>query len=116
MHLVNNSTFNVRGGSLTQVFKKFRKLKCRDFKKLEFCKATKLLIPILEYAESLEFKEQPDYMKLKHLLNSICLGIDQEPMKYFNWKKKACDHFQDIKESSNKVDANLFFSLEVDDM
>ena len=98
------------------IFKKFRKLKCNDIKKMNLCKATESLVPILEYAQNLDFKEEPDYTKFKHLLNMACLEIDQEPVKYFNWPKRVNNRFQDIKESFNQINGQCFESLEFDDV
>ena len=43
------------------------------------------LLPLFEYSYGLQFNEQPDYGRLKHLLTKILLDRNQVPDLNFDW-------------------------------
>ena len=50
---------------------------------------TMLFLPILTYAYELEYKERPDYNKMKFLFRKILMDRGYFPAKEFQWALKA---------------------------
>ena len=93
-------------------FNAYRELKCKmSIEWLFPDEKTSVLIPLLAYAQSLSFTDDPDYNYLRHLMAKICLDLDQVPLNHFDWSIKVKDVFQKI--SNPKVlDSEEFENLE----
>lgn len=64
------------------------------------------LYPLCKYIYQLNFKEKPDYQKMRFLLEKVLLDIDIVPGKYLDWTTEASESSQSLesKESSCDMD------------
>lgn len=65
------------------------------------------LIPFADAIYALEFKEKPNYAKLRFLLTKELLNVGMTPNKQFDWnhglvQRRAFDSF--ISEESDNID------------
>ena len=52
---------------------------------------TRFLQPLLEYAYSLDYEEEPDYERIIFMFKKIVLDMNEVPMKVFDWSKDQKD-------------------------
>ena len=65
--------------------RKARSFKTKKSARSFFEPNSRCLKSILAYAYELEFAEEPNYDKIKHLLKSVLLDEEQLPHKKFDW-------------------------------
>jgi hypothetical protein len=102
--------------SYEEFMKHFEKEKIKKLSNIElnFNKEGSIhFLPLLRYAYSLEFNEEPDYEKIRFMLKKIVLDIDQRPSDYFNWTLKAKNLKDDLsKKYTKRVKGSAFKSIE----
>ena len=70
---------------LPQQMKKIREFKTYSSAKDFLNKKAKYLIPMLSHAYDLEFKEKPDYERLKFMFRKVLMDKDYLPDRIFDW-------------------------------
>lgn len=72
--------------SLRELFNKVKDYKYKA-KPEEFCSGNSShLIEILRYVYTIEFKERPDYEKIRFMLKRVLLDLNLSPQEAFEWR------------------------------
>ena len=74
----------------------------------QLCKKRALpLLPLLDYVYSLDFEQEPNYGKMRHILVSILIEQNKVPTKMFEWSQWRNNRRSHNEMQINRVKNNL---------